>query len=317
MKQLVKRIIEGERLNYEQALNILQNNTLTDIQWAANELRKHYHKNFFDSCSIINAQSGKCSEDCKWCSQSKFFQTKIDIYPLISTEKALEQAKANHQAGIKRLSLVTSGHSLKGKQLTKACDIYRDITKNYSFELCASMGLLNKDELKELHDAGIRRYHCNMETAPSFFSQLCSTHTQDEKLATIRDAQSLGMTICSGGIIGMGETMEQRVEMAIYLRDVVNADSVPINVLMPVAGTPLEGAAPLKDDELLMSFAMFALVLPDRPIRFAGGRTRFTHLMASALEGGISGAIMGDMLTTLGTSVDEDKELLRVLNLQM
>ncbi len=317
MKDLIERLKNGERLDFDQTINILKNNTLNQVLWAADELRKHYHKNFFDSCSIINAQSGKCSEDCKWCSQSKFFQTKIDIYPLISPEKALEQAKANHQAGIKRLSLVTSGHSLRGKQLTRACDIYREISKNYPFELCASMGLLNKEELKELYDAGIRRYHCNMETAPSFFPQLCSTHTQDEKLATIRAAQELGMTICSGGIIGMGETMEQRVEMAIYLRDVVGADSVPINVLMPVDGTPLEGTAPLEDEELLLSFAMFALVMPQSPIRFAGGRTRFTHLMASALKGGVSGAIMGDMLTTLGTSVDEDKELLRVLNLQM
>ncbi|MFI3294769.1 MAG: biotin synthase BioB [Rikenellaceae bacterium] len=317
MNNIVERIIRGERLSAQEALQITRCETIENLGKATSELRTHFHQNHFDSCSIMNARSGKCTEDCKWCSQSKYFATKIETYPLTDSPTAITHALDNHTKGIRRFALVTSGRTMTDRQVREVCKIYNDIRQECSISLCASMGLLNESQLVCLKEAGVSRYHCNIETAPSFFPTLCSTHTQEEKLETIRSAQRLGMSICSGGIIGMGETLEQRVEMAIYIRDIVKADSVPVNVLNPIVGTPLEGQTALSDEELLRSFAMFRLVMPDKHIRFAGGRTLFSHLTETLLRGGVSGAIMGDLLTTIGASVEQDKQMLHRLGLQM
>lgn len=298
---------------------ILDKVTTSDLQSLlsdANELRIRNLGNKFDSCSILNAKSGMCSENCAWCSQSRHHRSEIEVYPLVGKEEAIRHALDNHGKGIKRFSLVTSGRALTNEEVDKTYDLYRAIKNECDIYLCASMGLLNREKMQKLYDAGVRRYHCNIETAPSYFSRLCSTHTIEEKVATIRLAQEIGMEICSGGIIGMGETMDQRVEMAMFLRE-LNVDSVPINVLNPIKGTKLEGQAQLSDEELLRTFAMFRLVLPDKHIRFAGGRTLFNGILKEALQGGISGAIMGDLLTTIGTSVEQDKKTLAELGLEM
>lgn len=303
-------------MNTQQLLDKITNTPLEELLKQANTLRTTHHQNQFDTCSIMNARSGRCSEDCKWCSQSRHHDCEIEVYPMVSKEDAIEHALDNYDKGIKRFSLVTSGKALCDAEVDKAYDLYQAIREKCDIYMCASMGLLNRDKLQKLYDAGVRRYHCNIETAPSFFPKLCSTHTIEEKVETIKLAQAVGMEICSGGIIGMGETMAQRIEMAQFLKD-LGVDSVPINVLNPIRGTKMEGTKALSDEELLRSFAMFRIVMPDKHIRFAGGRTQFGHLTERALMGGISGAIMGDLLTTIGASVEQDKKMIEKLGLKM
>lgn len=263
----------------------------------------------FDSCSIVNARSGLCGEDCKWCAQARCYNTGCETYPFVSEEVCTRAANICRNKGIGRFSLVTSGKRMTGNDLRAACKIYSQLSSEGSLGLCASMGLLSEDELKQLWDSGVRRYHCNLETAPSHFPTLCTTHTQADKLATIAAARRLGFEICSGGIIGMGESERQRIEFALTLRSIRPA-SIPINILCPIKGTPLEDAAPLSEEEILRAVAIFRLVNPTVTLRFAGGRNQLsTAAQLCAMKTGVGGAIVGDLLTTLGSTVDEDRVL--------
>lgn len=217
-------------------------------------------------------------------------------------------AQHNASKGVRRFSLVTSGRAMTDGEIEKSCAIFNEIGRNTDMALCASMGLLTKPQLRRLYECGVKRYHCNLETAPSFFRELCTTHTTEDKIRTIRGAQEVGMEVCSGGIIGMGESLAQRIELAITLRE-LGVKSIPLNVLNPIKGTRLEGTAPLSDEEMLRSFAIFRIVCPDAHIRFAGGRLLFKHLERRLLHGGVSASIVGDMLTTSGSAIDRDKAL--------
>lgn len=224
----------------------------------------------------------------------------------------MDLADYNASRGIGSFSMVTSGRSVSGSALSTLCSYYRELhSRHPSMGLCASMGLLDSEALKELKEAGVTRYHCNLETAPSFFGSLCSTHDIEQKIETIRRASEAGMEICSGGIIGMGETMRQRIELALTLRR-VNPVSIPINVLQPIPGTPLENMEPLTDRELLQTVAIFRLIHPKVVLRFAGGRARISpEAQREALRIGIDGAIMGDLLTTVGAQIDDDIRMVR------
>ncbi len=231
---------------------------------------------------------------------------------MVSEEEGVETALANSRQGVGRFSLVTSGRALKPKQVQQACNIYTAIGKKSTIRLCASMGLLRKPELQKLKDAGVERYHCNIETAASHFPSLCSTHTFEDKLRTIRDAQSIGMKVCSGGIFGMGETLAQRIEMAFALRE-LGVDSIPINILNPIEGTPLYGSKPLSDEDVLVSIALFRFINPTAHLRFAGGRNLISQIQEKALCAGVSAALVGDYLTTLGASIEQDKAMFKRL----
>lgn len=283
---------------------------LSELVAIAERLRLENLGRDFDTCSIMNARSGRCSEDCKWCAQSAHHAAECDIYPLVGVGEAVAQARHNASKGVRRFSLVTSGRTMSPGEVRRAAEIYKAIAEACpELELCASMGLLEREELEVLHEAGVSRYHCNLETAPSFFPALCSTHTVEDKLRTIRAAREAGMEVCSGGIIGMGETHEQRVELAVTLRD-LGIKSIPVNVLNPIGGTPLEGMAPLPDEEVVRTMAMFRVVNPDAHIRLAGGRVRIKHLERRLLHCGVSASIVGDMLTTAGSDIDSDKKMI-------
>ncbi|SFN04028.1 biotin synthase [Formivibrio citricus] len=308
IEALKQRVLAGGQITPEEALSLSETSEKEALYTAADAIRAHFSGQKIDLCSIMNAQSGRCSEDCKWCSQSVHFKTGVPEYSLVSAEEAVKLAQENSRQGVGRFSLVTSGRALKPKQIQEACKIYEAIRKDCDIALCASMGLLRTPELQKLKDAGVERYHCNIETAPSHFPTLCTTHTFEEKQRTIREAQALGMKICSGGIFGMGETMAQRIEMAFVLRE-MEIDSIPINILNPIEGTPLAGSSPLSDDEILVTIALFRFINPTAHLRFAGGRNLIFHIQEKALSAGVSAALVGDYLTTLGASVEQDKAM--------
>ena len=301
-----KKIIEGYRLNYIEAVKMLSEYSDPELFALANDLRAHFQGKKMSTCMIMSAKSGNCSEDCKWCAQSRFHNTGIPASPLTKYDKALKEAQYAAAASLDMFGLVASGRRVSPSEVDQLASIYSKLSKAVpDIHLCASLGLLPKQDLQKLHEAGARRYHCNIETAPSHFNKLCTTHTIEEKVATIRAAQEVGMTICSGGIIGLGETMEQRIEMAIFLQT-LQVNSIPINLLQPIANTPLEGTPPLSDSEILRTFALFRIINPQADIRFAAGRMRIKHIQPQAFKCGVSGALLGDMLTTIGSSIKED-----------
>ena len=308
LSQLLNILIDGNNITDEQAYQLSEVDSEALFSVAAEVTQKNFDRRF-DSCSIINAKSGRCPEDCKWCAQSAHYNTGCEIYDMIPEDECLAMAKANAEAGIRRFSLVTSGKRLSGKSLDKICYLYNKIQSTCNIELCASLGLLSKDELQKIWDCGVRRYHCNLESAPSHFVKLCTTHTIEDKIATINAAREIGFEICSGGIIGMGETENQRIEFALTLRK-VEPISIPINILCPIAGTPLEGATPLSEDEILRTVAIFRLLHPQAYLRFAGGRMKLsTEGQIRAMKIGINGGIVGDMLTTIGSTVERDRNI--------
>ena len=283
--------------------------SLLDAAEAVTRARASRH---FDSCSIVNARSGRCSENCKWCAQSAHYNTGCETYDIVDRDEALELARRNAGYGIGRFSFVASGKCTRGKALEGILAMMEEVRRrNPGLETCASLGLLGPDEMKALRRAGARRYHCNLETAPSMFPHLCTTHTIEDKLRTIAAAREAGLEICSGGIVGMGETRRQRMEFALFLRE-VNPVSIPLNVLCPIPGTPLGDMPLMEPEEILVTIALFRLAHPEVELRFAGGRGRITpEFQLRAFRIGVNGAIMGDMLTTVNTGVDQDLKLIR------
>ena len=272
----------------------------------AHRTTRKYLGNRFDSCSIINAKSGNCSENCKWCSQSVFSRCNIEKYPLVSVDRAVKEGLYNSSFGIKRFSLVTSGKRVSKKEIDEICKIVKALKETGKIIPCVSLGLIDEEDMNKLTAAGVTRYHCNMESSPSYFGKLCTTHTQEEKIKTLKAAEKAGLSLCSGGIIGMGETLDDRIELALLLRD-LNVKSIPINFLNPIKGTPLQDAKPLTEDEILTTIAIFRLINPTAFLRFAGGRALISkEIQEKALYIGINSAIMGDMLTTLGNSARND-----------
>lgn len=316
LNELKNRVLSGKQISFDEAVEIARWHDVDELCDAAGEICRKFCGNRVDTCSIINARSGRCGEDCKWCAQSARFLTGVNEYEMAGEEDILALARHNDGKGIHRFSLVTSGRRVGSRDMEYFCGVYRRLRKETRLHLCASMGLLGEKEMEMLRDAGVQRYHCNLETAPSYFSSLCTTHTTDDKIATIRLAKRMGMAVCSGGIIGMGETVEHRIELAMTLRD-LGVDSVPINILVPIHGTPLQDMPPISEEEVMRTVAVFRFILPDKFLRFAGGRARLSkEAERRILTGGMNGVIMGDLLTTIGNRIDEDRELFRSLGLE-
>lgn len=309
LEEIKEKAIRGIPCSVADALEINDRYSIEEICAAADAVRRAHSGKVIDTCSIINARSGRCTENCKWCAQSKYYSTGCDEYEAMPEDRIIRAAAENAARGINRFSLVTSGRKVSRKDIEYFAGIYRKIKESTNIKLCASMGLLDRESLKVLFDSGVTRYHCNLETSSSFFDTLCTTHTHEDKIATIRAAREVGMEVCSGGIIGMGETLRQRLELAEEARE-AGACSMPVNILNPIKGTPLENTLLIGEEDVIRSIALMRLVAPCLTIRFAGGRARMSEESTrKILHGGLDGALVGDMLTTVGNKIDADREL--------
>ena len=302
-------IANGPPASVGELLDLLRHAPREDFHAASHRVTAAFAPKRFDFCGIVNARAGRCPENCKWCAQSAHWKTGCEVHGWIGTEACVRAAADAEKNGVGRIGIVTSGRAQTPADIDALCDALRAMKTRTRIHLCGSLGLLSEDDLRRLRDAGLERVHCNIETAPSFFPSLCSTHTQAQKLETLRAAKRLGLGICCGGIIGMGETDEQLVEFALALAEVAPA-SIPVNFLHPIAGTPLGARAPLPVERILDSIAILRLANPRTPLRFAGGRVRLTDDDARrAIFCGINAGIAGPLLTTPGADYADDRAL--------
>lgn len=313
---LADKVLAGEDITRQEAeflINVSDEDTMLLLAMA-DKIRQKFAGNDVDCCAILNGRSGKCSENCKFCAQSAHYNTGVKEYPLLSEEEIFAAAQKAKEAGAVRFSVVTSGRGQsKADDFANICYVLKRIKKELGIEVCASLGILTLEQAKALKKAGVTRYHSNLETAGSYFPDICTTHTYEDKFVTIKNAQAAGLRVCSGGIMGLGETPEQRVEMAFTLKE-LGIDSVPLNLLTPIAGTPFAGNKALAPLEILRAFAVFRFILPHAQIRTAGGReVNLRDLQALALNGGASGIMIGGYLTTAGRGTDKDLQMLRDL----
>lgn len=311
MLKLADEIIGGRRITREDDLNMFLTCDLKELCQGADKIREAFVGEKVDLCSIINGRSGRCPEDCKYCAQSAHNHTACEIYDFLPGEKILEACKMNESEGVNRFAIVTAGRALSGEEFEKAIHAYETMKKECKIDLCASMGFLTKEQLHRLHEAGVTSYHHNIETSRRNFPNICTTHTYDMKIETLKMVKEEGMCACSGGIIGMGETWEDRLDMAISLAE-LGIDSIPINALMPIKGTPLENQEQLTEDDILRTIAFFRYINPDANIRLAAGRALLTNDGETAFESGASATITGNMLTTVAcATIRSDRKMLQ------
>lgn len=314
--ELGEKVLNGGEITQaeaEQLINVSDSDTMLLLAMA-DKIREKFNGNAVDCCAIINARSGRCSENCKFCAQSAHYHTGVKEYPLLSEDEMVAAAKKAKAAGAVRFSIVTSGRGQSEEEdFERICATLTRIKKEVGIEVCCSLGLLTLEQAYKLKEAGATRFHSNIETAPSYFPQLCTTHNYQDKMGAIHNAKKAGLRVCSGGIFGLGETPEQRVEMAFELKR-LQIDSIPLNMLNPIPGTPFANNKPLTPLEILRTFAVFRFVLPHALIRTAGGReVNLRDLQCLALNGGLNGIMVGGYLTTGGRSPETDKQMLKDL----
>ena len=312
MQQTKDTLLSGGTITRDEALAFAAHPDKPGLYALADEIRRHFMGDRFDACAIINAKSGGCTENCRFCAQSARHHTGVDSYPIISDEEALRLAKNCDEHGVERIGLVTSGRSLSDATLAGLAHLFGEMAKTTGLYFCASAGLLNERIAGELVRAGLRRYHCNLEACKSYFPQVCTTHTWEEKAATLKLARQHGLTLCSGGIIGMGESVADRIDLALELRD-LGVMSIPVNVLTPIPGTPLDHLKPLPLEDVLTAIAFFRLINPKAVVRMCGGRQQLGEDQYRCFSSGANGAIVGNYLTTNGNELAEDLARIRAL----
>lgn len=312
VQKLKQKVMDGKEITKEEAMTLAEAD-LDELCQAADEIRKHFCGNVFDICSCINVKGGKCSEDCKFCPQS-CFNDKVEVKPhtLIGSDQMLEEAAYMAQKGVVRCDLVSSGRRLPKDDVRKIVQDIERIRKETGIAVCCSFGLLDQEDCEMLRKAGITRLHNNLESSRTFFTGVCSSHSTDDKMATLRAARATGLTLCSGCLINLGESMEDRIELALMERE-LGVKSIPVNVLNPIKDSPFEDQKPMTNEEFCRTVAVFRFLLPDASIRLAAGRIYLADHGKRALSSGANAAITGDFLMTGGMSIDSDMAMAKEL----
>lgn len=309
-----EQVLAGQPITMEQAVTLSQipDQQLPFLLAMADQIRQKFVGDEVDLCVIVNGRSGKCTENCSFCAQSMHHQAKISVYPLLTEDELVAAAKKAEEHGSHRFSIVTSGRGAEqDKDFGKIVKALARIQAETNLKVCASLGTLSAENARALKAAGVSRYHHNVESSRSYYGEICTSHTYDDRANTIKVAHEAGLEVCSGGIMGMGESMEQRLEMAFELRD-MGVHSVPLNILNPIKGTVMENQPPLRPMEILRIFALFRFIMPEMGIRTAGGReVNLRDLQSMGLMSGLSGMLIGGYLTTGGRDSAMDLQMIK------
>lgn len=314
-QELIKKIQTGYNITPKEALS-LYDYPLEALLYVAKSVHDHFRDQHFDLCTIVNGKNGLCSEDCKFCAQSGHFPCQLQTHGLLDSKTILSDAQRVEASGVKRYSIVTSGKKPSQNELDRLCKTYKTLNEKTGLSLCASHGLLEESDLIKLKAAGVRRIHNNLESSRSYFKKICTTHSYDDKIRTIRSAQRVGLDVCSGGIIGMGESRKDRIDLAFELK-ALKITSVPINLFNPVGQTPLSILNVLPETEFYKTCALFRLVLPKAVIRLAGGRGLLSDKGRRVFETCVNGSITGELLTTTGNDTKMDIEMTKELGYEI
>lgn len=320
LDNLTERILNGGEIEKQEAIKLLEIKDQPDVislLSCANIIRHRFRGNKISLCSVVNAKSGICPENCKFCSQSAYYNTSVQEFPLMQPKEIIDSAKKACSMGANCFGVVTSGKGIQNKrELDNICKSIRGLSDEVNIERSASLGTLDKKTAVLLKEAGLQSYNHNLETSEGFFSKICTTHTYKERLNTIKTAKDVGFNVCCGGVFGLGENTNDRVEFAFTLKE-LNIDMVPLNFLNPIQGTPLENMIPLKPLEILKIIALFRFTLPQKDIKVCGGREKsLKSLQPLMYIAGASGTMLGDYLTTKGRNWQEDIQEILDLELQ-
>ncbi len=318
--EMKEKALRGEGVTEEEALE-LADAPVDVVVRSADEIREGNMGDGVDTCSIINAKSGNCAEDCGFCAQSKHFDTGIDEYDYLEPDEIVEAAKRAEADGANRFGVVVAERGIdserRPKEFEKVLESIRRIRDETDIEPDASLGLITEEEARELREAGLKHFNHNIETAPSYFDEVVSTHDFEDRIRAIEVAQDAGLKVCAGVIFGMGESVEHRVEAAVALRD-VGVDTVPVNVLNPVPGTPFENYSKITVDEILQGVALYRFLMPQKVIRLTGGREEnLRSRQGDVLQAGANGLLIGDYLTTEGQDPEGDREMIESVGMEI
>ncbi len=320
IKQIADQSLQNESISRNDALFLMRINgdEVYDLFYWANQIRLKYFGHSVKACSIVSAKQGRCTEDCSFCSQSSRYHTGIEEFPLIDTNRILDVAKCAEQTGSNSIGIVTSGYSInKSDDFENICKTIKAVVTDTCIHPHGSFGILTEEVAGSLVKCGLKRLNHNLETSERFFPNICSTHTFSDRINTIRVAKEVGLEICSGAIFGVGEGIEDRIDLAFTLKN-LDVDVVPLNFLHPISGTPLEGSIPLSPMEALKIISVFRFVLPDKEIKIAGGREKnLRDLQSWMFYAGANSTMIGNYLTTTGRKVEDDLEMIKDLNLEL
>jgi biotin synthase len=314
---VTEKILEDDSFRISSAeacrLAALPEDETLDLILCANKVRQKFKQNRVVNCSITNAKSGCCTEDCAFCAQSAHHETDIPAHALLSEERLVGDAMSLHENGATEFSMVTSGYMLTDAEMATIGRAASQIRKQTDLMICSSLGVLTESRARQLKESGVSAYHHNLETARSFFDQVCTTHPYDDDVETVKIAKAAGLKTCCGGILGLGESWEQRVELAITLRD-LDVDSIPLNFLNPIAGTRMADRPLLSPLEALKCIALFRLINPRKDITICGGReVTLRDLQSWIFAAGATGMLVGNYLTTQGRDIQADMDMIRDL----
>lgn len=315
IRKIGEKVLEGEKVGLKDVLPLLgaKGPDILDLAAVANRVREKFNGNEIDLCSLLNAKSGRCSEDCTFCAQSAHYKTEAPVYPLLDINRMVEEARGAQKKGTDRFCLITSGREPNDKEFATLLRALEQIRRETTLDLDCSLGTLSEERAESLKKVGVTRYNHNLETAESHFPKICSTHSFGNRVKTINVLKEQGFSICCGGIIGLGESPQQRLEFAFSLRQ-LGIDCIPFNILNPRLGTPLEHSEPIPPMEIIKTISLFRFIIPKGTIKIAGGReANLRDLQSLALLAGANGLIVGNYLTTIGRKPEDDLRMIKDL----